>query len=471
MSKQQLANEEQKQGQLEQRRNSLQQEIAKASETLLQHRAAEQRKQAELNETHSAVITLREDNARTRCSIAKLRKDVDNVREELASCECTLSTEKIASADTKAAKTKMDEVIEGLRAVHEELHLLSSEAAKKAACKAAGADLPSDIVPAAVPEVEVTDDLQALWLLAVADSSVCSCGVEFAANATCCHKCGSSLPTQVPAVLRDALQSHAVLATLQRSLTVRAGELREGLRQWGFAQSATKRTDELCISLKASLKSSEVEASHAQVQKQQLKIDTESNSASLAALRMERVRLDERHIAVLAELTAANAQITDFERQCEGIQIELAEVTRLHGRLEQECEELDSQLQQQYAVQSQHSEEASRRVNAAEQLVRRSREQAQRAAAELEQTKHELASFHQAYSVLKEARLVMISELEEQRRGNDQLQDAHDELNMELSSLAQHYMDILPGGFERYSQSLPGSPVTNHNNILMDRVS
>lgn len=331
--------------------------------------------------------------------------------------------------------------------------MLSSDAAKKAAREAAGGDIPENIVPpptAEVPASEASGDLQALWVVAGADSTSAA---------------------QVPEELRDALQSQAVLSALQRSLTVKATELRESLRQWGFAQGATKRTEELCTNLSGAIPASEAEAYRLEEERSRFVMEREADLTSLARLQAEHDSLRARHEASRSSLASASSGAAELEEQRDRSRTRLEEVAKAHGQQARDHEEAARQLEQLRAEDGQHSAEVARRRGAAERLVQRSREQANTAARELGQARQELASFKQAHVVLTEAHQVVLRDLDTERAAHGRLEEEHEALNVELNALARHYMDLLPAGMGGGPPSGPASPLSAAGGLVLRGVA
>jgi len=428
--KAQLLEETQTQEQLQREILLARQTIRKATGTLQELKAVQEDSQAKLQQLQAETAATRAEQAKGPAALIQLRQKAGDLRAELARREKDL--EQSETNDARIVKAKLVEVLSGLKAVHEELRLLSSEAAKKAACEAAGGDIPTTVVPAPVLGVEAVDQ-PALWTTTSADAGA-------------------------PTALQDALQTQVVLCALQRSLTVRATELREGLRQYGFAMGATKGTEELCRSLKEAIATGQKDLSSIETETMQMQAEFETDSASLSSLQAWKNELDARHGRLQPQLAAKTSQATKLQERRKETQSRIEEMTLSHARLEYQHEENGQQHTERSAEFSQLSLDSSRRVAAADRLVRRSREQAQKAANDVEQAKKELASFQKAHSDLQAVHISLARDREVQGAALELLQDENEQLNLDLNGLARHYMELLPsdmgGGFE----SAPVSP-------------
>merc|ERR1719491_1462752 len=131
---------------------------------------------------------------------------------------------------------------------------------------------------------------------------------------------------QVPAELRPSLQSQAALEALFRSLLVRAAELREGLRQWGFAQSTTERTKDLSNSLARSVGDNASEAATLQAEHSRLTAELKSDRDSHATLKLKTDELQQRHNSLQSELRSTTSCVREMEGQRQRDQNRLDEV-------------------------------------------------------------------------------------------------------------------------------------------------
>jgi chromosome segregation ATPase len=304
--------------------------------------------------------------------------------------------------------------------VHKEIASLSSEAAKTAVVESGG-DLSTDVVPAPFLDVSAQlsyPDPNQLWATTASDST---------------H----------PA-LRDALQNHAVLAALQQSLAVRAAELREGLRQWGFSQVATKRTKAHSDELENTIKETEGRRNKVMADLSRMNNDREVEIANLTALQRKHASLQTTSGALDSQLDDASKRAASLEEKRTSAQGHLQVKEQARLQFEMPHEEVERKLENLKAERSELEEESKRRLAAGKRLVERSREQAQKAAMGLEQAQQEFSSFQHAHTVLKEAHGLLGQSLQTEKAAHTQLEDQHEALNAELTALAHHYMSLLP---------------------------
>lgn len=258
--------------------------------------------------------------------------------------------------------------------------------------------------------------------------------------------------------VRDASQSIAVLAAMQRSLTAKAAELREGLRQRGFAQGATKRTDELRSQALDAKSRGDAEASTLQEKRIQLQQERAEHVASLGKLNAEHENLRKSHASLKSDAAGGSKNVDVLSEKRDRCRRSLEQAVKDRGHLQRDYDEASRLLEQRNEENTLHAAESERRRGAAERLMHRSREQANTAAADLSQAKQELASFKQAHAVLTETHQIVLSDLEAEKAAHERLKEDHDELSRDLNALARHYMDLLPegmGGPEKYDPASP----------------
>mmetsp|Transcript_70270 Transcript_70270/g.121775 ORF Transcript_70270/g.121775 Transcript_70270/m.121775 type:complete len:462 (+) Transcript_70270:116-1501(+) len=446
VSKAQVAIAEQQHHELEERLNLSKAEVQKQQRVKYEHQVAKDQITDELKRTESFVITRRSECSLKVSTLQQLAREKKLLESELKESDEALRKEQAALKAAQVAKQRLDEVRFKLRAVREELRLLSSAEAKKAAAEAAGADLPTDVVPAPTEEVAPSDeavDMHALWVATGA---------------------GDVGKAQVPAELRPSMQSQAALEALYRSLLVRAGELREGLRQWGFAQHTTERTKELSTALARSVADNSNEAVSLKAEHSRLASECKADREASAAMSSKVDELQKRHSDSKAHLANQTAAVKQLEAQRESDQRKLEQAKAEHGNLTRSHKEAEELLEKCHAEIAAHPAEAERRTAAAGRLAERAREQVKKTQLDCSQTKQELASFKQAFEVLKEAHEALKRDLEGEREAHDQLRDEHDNLNTDLNALARHYLDLLPKGLSGISGSDSWKPLTAAGN-------
>lgn len=428
MSKAQLAVEEQRTVEYEEQLLAVRQEATKQSRFRYERSIVQDQVKKELSEHQSATATLQAESAKRVSTIAQLRREKQSLELEIEESDQAFKAETAALKAAQASKQRLDIVRVKLSAVREELRLLSGPAAKKAALDAAGADLPTDVVPAPTEEVPPPDDsvdMEALWLESGADER--------------------SVP-QVPVELRPSLQSQAALEALYRSLLVRAGELREGLRQWGFAQSTTERTKDLSASLARNVRDNGAEAASLRNEQDKLTHEFKADKESFETMRGKVDQLGQRHQETQTQLKNAAADTMRLEERRDIDQRKLDEVVIMCGKLKTAHNEAEDLLDKHYGEIAAHPAEADRRTAAAARLAERAREQVRKTEADVAQTQQEFTSFKQAFEVLKEAHEALKQDLETERETYEQLKEEHENLNNDLNALARHYLDLLPKG-------------------------
>lgn len=397
-------------------------QVEQTKADLVRLKSAQDRLSAELDEERSQTMRLVAARDVEEESHAEKMKELDQLRAEAAGAAKALKAERDSLAVAEEAQKALQQGWEGLRAVRDELVALGSDAAKEAALSCAGADLPTEVVPAPTPQLGSEAGV------AVADA-------------------------EASEEVQRVLQAKAVITVLQHSLIVRAAELREGLRQWSFASTANTRTQDLCDALEKSKADAQEQTQALQLERVQVEVEckalTQEHSSRSGSYR----DLESRHTEHSQELVESQAATKEKQAAHVAISDSLDSLERAHRRLKYEHDEACLTLTSQEKALDGHPAEEQRRLSAAVQLVAKAEEQVRRSHDELRQARQELKSFQQAHAVLKEANASLQEELDMERATTARLSGEREMLSMDLNALARHYLDALPPlpGLEEYS--------------------
>mmetsp|Transcript_2393 Transcript_2393/g.5086 ORF Transcript_2393/g.5086 Transcript_2393/m.5086 type:complete len:484 (+) Transcript_2393:70-1521(+) len=351
--------------------------------------------------------------------LAQRREQESALKAELAGCLALLGNEKASFEAAQQVQQGIVQARQAVKDVRQELESLSSEAAKEAALVAAGDDLPEEIAQTvSVPQlVTLPTHLpdEAVELLSLKEREL----------------------------LEQAKESRAVLAALLRSLTGHSQQLREGLKQWGFARHMNIHTEGLIQKLEATGEESARELSRLQEERQALDGECKVLLSSKEAASRDAKELNSRHET--GKLTLNNVDETygkmqdSFRRQ----KATLEEAKRLHERLTLQHSELERELAAKSNELQGYPAEAAKRSSAASKLAENMQAQAQKVVGELNLVQQEFISLQQAHATLRQAHATVQIELEDERQAYQDLRDSHDMLNRELSALAKHYTEAL----------------------------
>jgi len=391
---------------------------------------------AENQTARARKVTLHSVGDDARGTLEQCRREQEELKKELESCEEVLLAETSELDSTTAARKGLEEAWSSLSAVRAELEALAGEPAKKAALEAAGGELPTDIVPASAPEV---------------DEASCS---KLWSDAEASHK-------EMSDDLRQALQSQAVIAALQRSLAVRASEMREGLRQWGFASSATVRTEELCKVLEGTQVDNLQKVRTFREELQKLLADQKVDTATLAGHQKEHVAQQQLHTKLLEQLASTRERAGRLQEERDVLTDETDVTERQHEQLNYDHNEAEKELEVRRAALAEHPVEAERRLAAQKRLAEMAHDQAQRSLVTLQQTQEQVISFQQAHQVVQETHAALGDGLLAEKAYLESLRGEHDMMHLELEALARHYIAALPPlpGVGRFADKpMPNSP-------------
>lgn len=332
-----------------------------------------------------------------------------------------------------------------LEAVRAEIAALETQEARDAAVEAAGGDLCSKAVPAATPPQPAAQHAlnQQLWK----ETQGAQEPVSEHGEASPIQARGVDMPPE----LRVALQSEAVLSALQRSLCVRAAELREGLRQWGFAQGAAARTDEMSRGFQSAKEDSAAERSRLERESVQKQTERKHDEQALRELEARTEALCGKYAAAERQFEQEKQELALLRDLRDQRRAQTDSANRERELLQRQHDEAGQQLDSRSEELERHATEEILRSTAGETLAKQSEGQAENSRMQLQQTQQELKSFQEAKTVLQQAHTVLAREMEEQKLMHSNLQEDHENLNLDLNALARHYMTLLP--------SLPGLDV------------
>jgi chromosome segregation ATPase len=411
------------------------------SEDLAEKKTGKSRAVGELDAAKGRLQQSAHLRDRTKKDLEGRQAEVAALKQQIADAEANEQAENRDRMIAEAAKARLASTRESLRLVREEIEALESEEAKRAAIEAEGAELPTDVVPAPTPQVpplEGSLDFRQLWSMN-SDGVVGSEGTGTASDGS-----ATGDLKQIPHELRVAFQSETVLAALQRTLCIRAAELREALRQWGFALLATRRTEELTREFEASTLDGHRQASDMATEFSKYAEDKIGDNRALSQLREDLGSHREALADCTASLRGEQASVIDQTARRDESKRVLDAASRELDQLSFEHAEMDKALETRRQLSERHPIESSRRSSAAEKLALQAEDQARKGLAQLAQTQRELVSFQAARASVLEFHMAMGDELEAKKRALEELREEHANLNLELNGLARYYLDQLP---------------------------
>jgi hypothetical protein len=434
-------------------KDALQRNVSMAGDLQLQVKAIENdydQATRALEERKADLAKSRDFSRAWRAERAQLLQAAEEVRETAERCRLTRQALVVELEDSVLRDQEERELLEVVRAAHggllgarsllsqvrTELEALSSEQAKKAALEAGGGDLPKDTVPEPTPQATGSPGIQGLW-----------------------NEGGlGSDDTKVSDEIRNAFQSQVVLNALQRALSVRAAEIREGLRQLGFARSASSRTQDLCSLAERNHGDNLTKASSLDQEQKELMEEEKSDTTTLASLKDEHAVLQQRQAKLSADLNQMNDNLieTQAEHHAARELFEMAEQSKLELQLE--FEDVGRELESQRTALNEHPGEADRRLTAMNRLAQRAEEQAQKTLNDLEQSQISLITFQQAHRHLQDANQLLTQHLGVQKDAHQNMKDEHEKMNLDLGALARNYLAELPPLPGAVQPSKPGSP-------------
>mmetsp|Transcript_18281 Transcript_18281/g.51756 ORF Transcript_18281/g.51756 Transcript_18281/m.51756 type:complete len:466 (+) Transcript_18281:75-1472(+) len=426
MSKAAILAAERELKELEEARQKNQTRVEEARARLAERRSLKAKADADHQAVHARSLQMRSVRDEAQGTHAQCNRDRDNLEREFALCDKKVDSDRAAQAAVTAAHAGLSEAQASLAAVCRELRALSGEQARQAALEAAGGELSTDVVPAPVPaacETDAATDVESLWVVQNRASEE-----------------GAARP--VPLELRHAMRSKAVLTALQRSLCVRAADMRESLKIWGFTRSAALHTQELCTSVDGDHRDTEAASVAMEEERKRLRDETEAKRGDLEQLQREHEALQAKHAVLLEE--RENGLPDRWQAKRNAARHEFEDADRAHWQLTKEHNDEKQQLDTKNIALADHDIEAVRRCAAAQALAQKAEEQARVGRIQLEQAQEELQSFQRALEALKQANDALHDELIVEVKARERLQYDHDKANSELNGLAYHYLDALP---------------------------
>merc|ERR1712232_53144 len=172
---------------------------------------------------------------------------------------------------------------------------------------------------------------------------------------------GASSSPSIPTELRVAVQSQAVLGALQRSLCIRAAELREGLREWGFARAATGRTEEVNRDMEKSQELNQKEKQEFSAERITLQADIDRDFVESTQLRVEQEQLRARIDESRSKLVEAQELVATLQARASQSRSALEDAIRMQDQEAFDLEEAEKTIQaKQVHVSNQPAEAAWR---------------------------------------------------------------------------------------------------------------
>lgn len=429
-TKQDVINAEAEQARLEEALRAEAGALAQAEDRAQRLRTERSRLQGESNTARTRRTAACEARDAIRAELESASQERVQLDEELARLQAEKRDEDGIFAAVKEARSGLDAVSEALRGVKEEIaalmvFLTNTEAREAAALDNEGADLPVELVPLSVPEVVVESgkDFRSVWMETKDDDSG-----------------GKRMPQE----LQMVLQSQAVMTALQRSLCVRAAELREGLRQWGFARGATSRTQDMANNFEVTQAERKIEISAHTVDRTSIEQQHRDEQAALARARAEHECLRSAHAALVEELRNLRAGLEALQERRERRLLDIVEGQRSHDALSHAVSEASRSLEEKTTELERHPLEAASRVEAAGKLALRSEDQLSRGVAGLCQTQQELSSFREASAALQVAYEQLQRDLDAQLEAHANLKEEYENVGHDLHALAKYYIALVP---------------------------
>mmetsp|Transcript_33385 Transcript_33385/g.92191 ORF Transcript_33385/g.92191 Transcript_33385/m.92191 type:complete len:467 (-) Transcript_33385:87-1487(-) len=401
-------------------------EIPQAQSDVVDRKTLRMRYQGELSGFRDQRTKAVQSQDHLKRELEFVGKEKEHYAKVLEDIDAQGHSERHVQTAAEAVHDHIGRTVADLRAVHDEIMMLASDAARQAALAFAGGDLPEEAVPPPVKQVPLERNyIEQLWK----------------------GQAGIDMGEAKDSVTREvqvSLQSQAVLAALQRSLCICAADLREGLRQWSFARNATARTAEMNSGFAMSTAESDSQRDELVLKREQLVKGQCEDALALRDLQEEHSELQNRHRQLVQELSQESDGVEQLKAQRLRVLAAIDETTRSHDTLKFDYAEVCRSLEATRIELQNVPLESARRMNAAEKLALQSEEQARRSSMQLEHTQQELSSFTNAHNTLRADHTTLGHELEALQRARAELKDDHEILGQDLNALAQHYMALLP---------------------------
>eukprot|EP00928_Gymnodinium_smaydae_P019043 TRINITY_DN17271_c0_g1_i1.p1 TRINITY_DN17271_c0_g1~~TRINITY_DN17271_c0_g1_i1.p1 ORF type:complete len:476 (-),score=156.51 TRINITY_DN17271_c0_g1_i1:165-1592(-) len=431
VKKETIQDVEKRKDDVEQQLRSIQTELRTKEQEILDLRVDQSRVTGELNSARSRRQAANAAKEQISNELKALGRDRASLLAELAELDSATQAEASTHEAMQSGNDELLRVAGCLQDVRNELAALDSPNVMQAALECAGEELPVSLVCAPVaPLAQATASpfkTEAMAAVLAPDGSR--------------RQSGSS---EVATELRAVLQATQVIAALQRSLCVRAAELREDLRQLGFARSATLRTEALSEGLGSARREADVEVSQLAAERERLVQERLADEESLHKLRGEFEALSAEHAALQESLRLEQEEVGELQLQRERCVAAADESARDLDRLRFEHDEVGRLADLKSAQLQSFPVEVASREAAAAKLVAQAEDQSRRAEQQLAQTEQELCSVQDAFATLRSVHDNAGSEFEQRRQAFQMLRDEHDQLNSDLNALARHYLALVP---------------------------
>lgn len=375
----------------------------------------------QLKFTRTRTVQIRSVLEDQQAKLEQLRKEQEELKKECLDAEHVMSGEQGALQASQEAHWKLIEARASLVGIREELAALAGDPARQAALEVAGGELPENVVPrtkAISSKSELHDPVE-LWA-----------------------RCGAQ--GEVPDALRLVCTSQGVITALAHSLAVRAGEMRENLRQWSFARSATTRIEELKNGLETDLRNLTARSKKLAAERDELRKTKQAGAAELEKERELARLLESRQEVLQKSQTSVQESHHKLQEMIESQSRQLEEADRLHKRTDIEHILVNRHVESVQSSLANHAEEVDRRGSAARQLAVRAAEQADKAEQDLREAHWQLESFRQANSAYLEAQAILGDRIKAEREAIETTKEEYDTMEMQLEALAENYLAALP---------------------------
>eukprot|EP00929_Paragymnodinium_shiwhaense_P045205 TRINITY_DN23123_c0_g1_i1.p1 TRINITY_DN23123_c0_g1~~TRINITY_DN23123_c0_g1_i1.p1 ORF type:complete len:511 (+),score=128.31 TRINITY_DN23123_c0_g1_i1:126-1658(+) len=457
-SKADLQAAERQQTAAEDRLQDLTGKVKQLEQQCIAKRTDKGRLQGELDAARGRCEGAKKQRNSTQLELAALQEEMSKARQAIADRKTQLEAAGNLRDAAEAARGALQRTEDALKKVCLEIQGLQGPEARQAAETAQGGDLVAEQVPGPTPQIpeslETSGVLRETELWAMTNQGCLGSASLTASAATALssgsgdHGAGGSAASasaaDVPTELRVAVQSQAVLAALQRSLCIRATELREGLREWGFARAATGRTKDINHDMEKSTSQNQREKEAFNTERESLQADLLKENTLLQELRAVYEQAQKRCEEVRSKLASEQGVVTKMQGETSQRKTALDEASKKQDQERFELEEAESSIQTKQSQGEKHPAEAVWRLAAAEKLALQAEDQLRKTQIQFDQSKQELAQFQLAYGVLQDAHSKLVQELAVHEQAHQELKEDHSNLNIDLNALARHYMNLLP---------------------------
>jgi len=421
MAKREVTEAEKKALTLEAQEKHVREQISDAQDRLRSATLSRDKAEANLLHLKGRAGALRSMCDSERANHAVSLREQDELTSQLEDVEQLLALEKAQLYKSESIYLGINEVKRALVDVHRELRELSSPDVREAAIRAAGNDLPVELVPPTqLPECALT-----------------ASGVKVEDFVK------DPADPNVRTELHQAAQLQSVLVAIFQSLSMRTTELREGLKQLGFTRNMGKETDDLIQQVAIGHSETKKEMKDMQEETDKYRAELKCDSESIEMLKREMSDMRENRETILSDLHELSQIVTNLQAEFSSTTAALYRLTHSHERMVLEHSEIGRQLESQRQDVTVHEEQTLQRTQAAKRLAERAFEQVRKSTVELEKSMQEFASFQDAHQKLLASHDALEIELRDAHAAYIVLRDEHDMLNLQLTSLAHHYTQAL----------------------------